>query len=482
MKQGASTLFVGIRTLTAGTVLIQAGRLLVLLVLSRWLPPSEFGILSLATAIVGFSSFFVDAGVSNVFYREEVTDEAARSSLFWLNIVLGVAMCCLIVVVSPMIAGYYDIPALKPVLNLTSLSLIFTALAAQHRVHLRRMMRFDQLIRIDAVSFGVNAAVTLIGAWYGAGVFAMVAGTVLGNMVATMGYLLAGGKAWLPRCQFSYVAIKPHLGFGMYQMGERLSNFLAERADVFIIGKVLGPGPLGLYDVLKQLLSRTESIVNPIVSQATLPVMARKHHNLLFVKVIYLKSLELSNTLNITVYGLVICMPTAFLSVVAGPQWAGETAVLIFLAAYYIIHASFNPVGSLLLAKGRADLGFWWNIAMLLLTPPIVWAGTKGGTVGVALALVGMFVCLAPFLFLFLIRPLSGARWAEYLRTLFRPLLMVLVCGAAAFVVSTAFPLPPLAALLLFTVLYLPAIWWWLGRYNRNIFRLLRKTVSGGNK
>lgn len=482
MKRDHLTIFGGVRTLAVGTVLIQAGRLIVLLVLSRCLPASEFGILSLTTAIVGFSSFFVDAGVSNVFYQEEVTDEMARSSLFWLNMMLGGVMCAVIVLSSPFIARFYEITTLKPVLILTSLSLIFTAMAAQHRVHLRRMMRFGQLIRIETVSFVVNAGVTLIGVCYGAGVMAMAAGTVMGNLVAALGYLLAGGVAWLPRRHFDYAAIRPHLGFGMYQLGERLSNFLAERADVFIIGKILGPGPLGLYDVMKQLLSRPESIVNPIVSQAVLPVMARKHRNLLFVKGIYLKGLELSNTLNMTVFSLVIWMAAPFLAVVTGPQWAGETAVLCWLAVYFVIHASFNPVGSLLLAKGRADLGFWWNIAMLVLTPPVVWAGTNGGALGVAMALAGLFFCLIPCMFLLLIRPLTGASWAEYLRTFFRPLLMAMICGSVVYAITSTMPLKPLAALMVFTALYLPAVWWWLGRYNRNIFRLLRKTVSGGNK
>lgn len=477
MRSNPPSIFTGVRFLAFGTVAVNAGRVLLLLVLARLLSASEFGILSLATAVVGFSSFFVDAGVSNVFYQADISDARARSTLFWLNMLLGVALAVVVALCGPLIARFYGIPGFETVLSLAAAGLVCTAMAAQHRVLLRRMMRFDVLIKIELLAFAANAALTLCGVFFGFGVYAMVAGTVLGNLVAAIAYLRAGGAAFMPGRYFDADAIRPYLGFGLYQMGERLSNFLAERADVFIIGKILGPAPLGLYDVMKQILSRPESLVNPVVAQATLPMMARKQDNLLFVRKIYLKSLELSNTLNMTVYGLVFWTAAPFLAVVTGPQWLGEADTFRWLTAYFVIHASFNPVGALLLAKGRADLGFWWNAVMLVLTPVFVWMGTAAGIAGTAQSLCWLFAGLMIPMYYFLIKPLTGATAGEYAGTFFRPLGMAAVCGLLTWPFTQIVFSSSFFVLSMNATVFLGAAFFWVKYFRKDIFRLMRKTL-----
>lgn len=475
IEKGVS-LLAGVRFLAAGTVAIQIGRLLLLLILSRLLPVAEFGVLSLSTAVVGFSSFFVDAGVSNVFYQGEMNDHTSRSSLFWLNILLGLCFASVLVVCSPLLARFYDIPDFQFVLSFAALGLVFTAMAAQHRVLLRRMMRFDLLIKIEGFAFAINAVVTLIGVVHGYGVYGMIAGTLLNNLTAAIGYIWAGGKPMLPGRVFSLAAVRPFLGFGLYQMGERLSNFLAERSDVFIIGKVLGPGPLGLYDVMKQLLSRPENLINPVIAQMTLPMMAKKKHNTLFVGRIYLKSLEMSNTLNLLILGMVFCAAGPFLSVVTGTQWAGETSTFRWLCAYFIVHATINPVGALLLSKGRADLGFWWNLAMLLLIPVCVWVGTSAGIAGTAMALFLLFTGLMIPGFYYMVKPLTDASLSDYAATFFRPLVMASISGLIAWPFAQASFLSPFQALAVSALVFSGVAFLWLKSYQKDTFRLLRRT------
>ncbi len=476
-KARGVSIFAGVRYLAAGTLAVNIGRLALLLALSRLLPATAFGVLSLATAVVSFSSFFVDAGVSNVFYQAELKDDKARSSLFWLNVLLGFCLATVLVLFSPVLARFYAIPDFHFVLSFAALGLVFTAVAAQHRVLLRRMMRFDLLVKIESIAFVVNAVVTLIGVIWGYGVYAMVAGTLLNNLVAEIGYLWAGGKQLLPGWVFSPAAVRPFLAFGLYQMGERLSNFLAERSDVFIIGKVLGPGPLGLYDVMKQLLSRPESLINPVIAQATLPMMAKKSSNMLFVRKIYFKGLETSNTLNMAVMGLVFCAAEPFLAIVTGPQWAGEADTFRWLAAYFIVHASFNPVGALLLAKGRADLGFWWNLAMLLLVPAFVWAGASGGIRGIAALLFLLFAGLIIPVYYVMIRPLTDASLTDYARTFFRPLAMASISGLVAWPFAQASFLSPFQALAAAAFIFSSVAFMWLKKYQKDTLRLIRRIV-----
>src|ERR1044072_7907156 len=60
------------------------------MVLSRMLNPTDFGLVGMVTAFTGILFLFRDFGLSSAtVQREKVTDEQ-RSTLFWINVVVGV--------------------------------------------------------------------------------------------------------------------------------------------------------------------------------------------------------------------------------------------------------------------------------------------------------------------------------------------------------------------------------------------------------
>ena len=46
------------------------------------------------------------------------------------------------------------------------------------------------------------------------------------------------------------------------------------------------------------------------------------------------------------------------------------------------------------LAKRRADLGFYWNLGLLLLIPIVIYVGSFYGLIGIALSLLGLQIFL----------------------------------------------------------------------------------------
>ncbi len=425
----------GLRATAISALVTQGGRLLLLLVLVRIVAPADFGLLSLTYVFVTFSSFFVDAGISNALFRTTDLPRPTRSALFWLNALLAGVLAGLLVLLSPLIAAYYATPALAMALQLAALGLVFTALGALHRVLLRRALQFKLLAIIEITAFMANALLTLWLAKWGYGVFALVAGTVLNNLLNTLGYLVFGRRDWWPTRHFRWAAVRPFLSFGLFQMGDRTVNYLAERIDVLIIGKVLGPAALGIYDVLKQILARPEAFFNPVVGQVALPVIAGREHDNNFVKTTYLTNVRLLNTLNFPIYIFAITAAKPLLIIGLGSAWAVQTMTFRWLAVFFLIHSTFNPIGTLVMARGRADLGFYWNLGLLPLLAATTYIGLRSGVAGVSVAMAAVFAALIGPFFYYFVRPLSGATIGEYMRTAWRP------CWSAVLSATAALPI-----------------------------------------
>lgn len=87
-------------------------RMLSLMVMARLLDPKDFGLVGMVTAFTGILGLFRDFGLSAAaVQRESVTDEQL-STLFWVNLGVGLALAVVASALAPAIAVFYHEPRL----------------------------------------------------------------------------------------------------------------------------------------------------------------------------------------------------------------------------------------------------------------------------------------------------------------------------------------------------------------------------------
>src|SRR5215831_2282856 len=83
-----------------------------LMVLARLLGPKDFGLVGMVTAFTGVLTLFRDFGLSAAaIQKADVTDEQI-STLFWINISVGVVLAILALAGAPAITFFYREPRL----------------------------------------------------------------------------------------------------------------------------------------------------------------------------------------------------------------------------------------------------------------------------------------------------------------------------------------------------------------------------------
>jgi O-antigen/teichoic acid export membrane protein len=111
-----------------------------------------------------------------------------------------------------------------------------------------------------------------------------------------------------------------------------------------------------------------------------------------------------------------------------------------------------NPVGSLQLAKGRADLGFYWNLGVFLLTPLVIYLGSVYGLIGVAISLLSLQILLHIPNWYFMVRPLCSAGFKEYFNEIIIPLSTAVI---ASVIGSLVYYLSPIESVYVCSILFL---------------------------
>jgi len=409
---------------------VAALQFITLAVLARLLSPEDFGLMGMIMVVIGFAQAFSDMGVSNaIIHRQDATREQL-SSLYWLNIIAGVAVFLVVCTLTPLVVGFYHEPRLSNLLYLTALIFLITPLGQQFQILLQKELKFNGLAKIEITHAAINSVVAIGAALLGFGVYSLIYGQLAATIVRVA--LLCGmsWRRWRPSLHFAKRDLKGYVSFGLYQMGERSINYLNSNLDYLLIGSIIGAKELGYYTLAYNLVIRPSSMINPVITKVAFPVFSRIQNEIEKLRKGYFKVLQLLSIVNFPLMaGLAAVAPVA-LPVIFGEQWLPSIILIQILTIVGLVRSIINPVGALLLAKGRADLGFKWNLGLAVIQLPGLFLGAKlGGVVGVAVAGAGLIILYSIFCYAILIRILIGSCLRDYIQSMWPALWMSCVMG-----------------------------------------------------
>jgi O-antigen/teichoic acid export membrane protein len=187
---------------------------------------------------------------------------------------------------------------------------------------------------------------------------------------------------------FRRADLKGYMSFGLYQMGERSVNYLSSNVDNLIIGRFLGAEALGFYSLAYQLITFPLMRFNPIVTQVAFPAFSKVQRDDEMLRRGYLKVTSLVSSVTFPLMAGMFMVAPLFVEVVYGEAWLPAVAVIRILCIVGALKAQGNPLGSLLLSKGRADVGFYWNIFAIVMLSIANLIGVGWGIEGVALSML----------------------------------------------------------------------------------------------
>ena len=429
----------GIKWTSISSIIIAIIQLIQLAILAHYLAPSDFGLMAIVAVIIGFSALFLDLGISaSIIHRQDIT-HVQLSSLYWLNIASGIVLFVIIYSLAPVLANFYNEIELIPIIRLLAINFIISSLGSQYGLLLQKALKFNIMAKIGIVSVMVGFAVAVSLAMNGYGVYALVYASLVSAAVSTSINIFIGIKEHRPSFVFQFREITPMISFGMFQMGERSINYFNSQFDVILIGKLLGVEALGIYTVAKNLAMRPAQIINPIITKVTFPIMAKVQNDTIRLKNIYLKTINYLSSVNFPIYVLLAILAEPIILTLFGTKWSDSIVILQILSIYGALRSTGNPIGSLQLAKGRADLGFYWNLGLFFFIPLTIYVGSHWGLNGIAYALLGLMIVLLVPSWYFMVKPLCGVGFKEYFWQILKPLIIVCIGGIFAYALSSFF-------------------------------------------
>ncbi|WP_374090221.1 MOP flippase family protein [Methylomicrobium lacus] len=348
---------------TALSVFISTlAQVLQMTVMAHYLTPSDFGLMAITMIVIGFSQAFMDMGISSaIIHKQEIT-HIQLSSLYWLNVASGIVLYGVIIVAAPIMAQIYHEPKLIELIILMGFSFVVVAVGNQYRIIYQKDLRFNLIAKIEIISVTTSTALAICLAVMNYGVYALVWGALLNAALSTVILLITGLKKYRPKFIYNHNEISSFYSFGLFQMGEKSINYLSANVDKIFIGHFLGMEALGFYNLAWQLIIFPLSKINPLVNRVAFPIYAKIQDDIFKLGYFYTFSLKSLSLLIIPLSIFLFFYSDQVVYMIYGPNWKTTADIVKILTFVGLLKALSNPAGSIILALGRADVGFWWNL------------------------------------------------------------------------------------------------------------------------
>lgn len=324
---------------------------LTFVVLARVLLPADFGVVAAATVVVSLAQVLGELGLAKALVQRRDRVSEAAITAFWMNAVFGLLMTALAWALAPAVARYFGDPRISLALRALSPVMLLSALVAVPMGLLQREFRFKTLFwaRLAGAALPAMAGIPL--ALAGVGYWALVVGTLAGQLAQAVVLWQVGG--WRPALMFDRALAAELLRFGRWALLAALLGWGYAWLDAVIVGRYLGAHEMGLYRTGGALVTLVFGLLFAPLLPVLYSLFSRAQHDLPLLRNSLLVVVRLSTLVVLPTAMLAYALRDVLATGLLGDRWreAGQVIAVLAMAQGISWLVSFN--GELYRAVGR---------------------------------------------------------------------------------------------------------------------------------
>jgi O-antigen/teichoic acid export membrane protein len=331
--------------ITAGADVVRAA------VFARVLFPQDYGLMALATLVIGFLESFSATGIEVMIMRER-DEPGDRLPVYWtIMMTRGGLLTVLGCMLAFPLAHFYHRSDLVPVICVLSLTFTFRWMGGFGRELRQRAMDFRQVAIADTIMAAVELSISLTLLLIFRSIWALVAYALVHAIAtAVCSYAL---YPWCPSVRFESAIFRSVLIFSTSVIGINVCNYFFISFDVGVIGRIFDVEQVGLYARASFLALLPVTYLANVLAPVFLPVMGNTGNDPCRRRAVFWQIL----LTHIAFYGIIgalmLLLSEPILMLIYGERWLGALAAFRILIIYGVSKAVASVSSMTLFALDR---------------------------------------------------------------------------------------------------------------------------------
>lgn len=334
-----------------GSAVVQ---LIVQVVMAHLLAPAQFGALAVMLVFVNLGNVVVQSGLNTALIQSPAVDAKDYSTVFWMSLIVSLALFLGIFIMAPFVAAYYAMPEITWPLRAISLLLVINAYNSVQIAKITRDLEMRKIFIGSLWSVAISAVVGIGSALIGFGLWALVLQQLSYQAVNCLVHAMQ--LDWRPTFDFSISRSKELFSFGSKLLISGLLDTGYQSLSNLIIGKMFNPVILGLVSQGQKYPQAIGGMIDSAVQPVMLSAVSKVQDDKIYVKRLVRRALKMSTFLIAPAMVLFATVAPTLIPVVLGEQWG---PCVPFLQIYCLVFALL-PIHSTNLQAlngvGRSDV------------------------------------------------------------------------------------------------------------------------------
>jgi O-antigen/teichoic acid export membrane protein len=407
------------------------------IILARLLVPADFGVIAMATLVLGLVDVFLDLGVNIALIQRSNPTPEQYNTAWTLRLIQTSIATLVVVATAPLAASYFKDPRVEPVLQVLGFAFVLSALENIGVVEFQTHMRFGEDFRFAFLKRLAGFAATVIAAWVMRSYWALVVGTLAGRAFGVViSYFVHPMR---PRLTLR--ASRDIFAVSQWVMVQGIGGFLNQQLHRWVVARRESADVLGAYTLAGEICALPQNALLMPLNRVLFPAFVQVKADPDELRRIFLLAQGVQALVAIPVFvGLALVADEA-VRLALGDKWLSVVPFVEWLAPFGAMSAINTSAGYVLMALGHfrvMSIFSWVSVAAFVAIVYLVLPGAG------ALQIIWVRVMLgtASFLaFLLLVR-----QTVPHLRDSFagigRPLLGAAIMAAAVLAVAWMVKLP----------------------------------------
>jgi len=359
MKKGERKL--SIKQIAKGTALIGLVNVVKLViqffsipVLARLLSPADYGLAAMAMPVIIFVMMIADAGLGTSLVRTGKVGEPVWHTCFWLSVALGTVLAIVVALLSPVVGFLVNEPRLVPLIAALAAIIPLQTFTLVPGAALQQQARFATIAvtEIAALVASIGAAVTC--ALAGFGVWALIWQQIVFYVVRLT--LTLSWSPYRPRLIFDLPDAWEHVIFGRNLLGVALITSASRAFENLAIGKINGPGPIGIYSMAFQFARLPFMLVTGPLQYVLYPHIAAIREDKAKLATLFLLFTRLLAMVVFPAVCLVAAASEPIFHLLLSKKWGQAAPIFVLIAPAAALQPVTAILGTFLMALGRTDV------------------------------------------------------------------------------------------------------------------------------
>lgn len=335
------------------SLFLRATSFIKMIILARLLLPDQFGVYGIALLVLALLETITETGVNVFLIQEKEKLETYLDSAWIVSILRGIVIFLVMNLSSNYIASFFHSSNAVYILILFSFVPLIRGFINPSEVKFQKEVNFDKEFAYRSCLSLVDTIVSIVVVFYTHQIAGLAVGAIVGViMQVILSFALISPKPKI-NIQKSYLAKIFHRGKWVTLSG--IFNYLFHNADNIVVGRLLGSGNLGLYQMAYNISMLPITDVTNVISKVTFPVYSQISNDRQRLRKAFIKTIFFICLVTIPFGVILFLNAPQLVGFFLGSKWMGIVWVLKILAIFGTLQAIVGFPATVFLSVGKQN-------------------------------------------------------------------------------------------------------------------------------